>query len=112
MENGEAEVVEGKVMKLKKGDEVKVIRGKDKGKTGKIEKVVSTKVLIANVNQYKRHLKKRSERQQSKIITITKPLPIYNVSLICPECKLPTRVGFKVEGDQKLRICKKCSKTV
>jgi len=100
-------------MKLKKGDEVKVIRGKDKGKTGKIERVVSkTKVLIANVNQYKKHLKRRSEKQQSKIITITKPLSIYNVSLICPACKLPTRVGFRVEGDQKIRICKKCEKTV
>ncbi|MEK7534215.1 MAG: 50S ribosomal protein L24 [Patescibacteria group bacterium] len=100
-------------MKLTKGDEVRVIKGKDKGKTGKIERVVSkTKVLIANVNQYKRHLKRRSEKQQSKIITITKPLPIYNVALICPECKLPTRVGFRVEGDQKIRICKKCEKTV
>lgn len=100
-------------MKLKKGDEVKVIRGKDKGKTGKIEKVFSkTKVLIANVNQYKRHLKRRSEKQPSEIITITKPLPIYNVSLICPECKLATRVGFKIERDQKTRICKKCGKVI
>jgi len=100
-------------MKLKKGDEVKVIRGKDKGKTGKIERVVSkTKVLIANVNQYKRHLKRRSEKQQSQIITITKPLPLYNVSLICPTCKLPTRVRFGIDGDQKIRICKKCEKAI
>ena len=100
-------------MKLKKGDEVKVIRGKDKGKTGKIEKVISkTKVLITNVNQYKRHLKKRSEKQPSEIITITKPLPIYNVFLICPTCKLATRVGFRTEGDQKIRICKKCKKAI
>lgn len=100
-------------MKLKKGDEVKVIRGKDKGKTGKIEKVISkTKVLITNVNQYKRHLKKRSEKQPSEIITITKPLPIYNVFLICPACKLATRVGFRAEGDQKIRICKKCKKAI
>lgn len=100
-------------MKLKKGDEVKVIRGKDKGKTGKIEKVISkTKVLVASVNQYKRHLKRRSEKQQSQIITITKPLPIYNVSLICPTCKLPTRVGFKIEGKEKIRICKRCGKVI
>lgn len=100
-------------MKLKKGDEVKVIRGKDKGKTGRIERVVSkTKVLIPNINQYKRHLKRKSEKQRSEIITITKPLPIYNVSLICPGCKLPTRVGLRVEGNQKIRICKKCAKTI
>lgn len=100
-------------MKLKKGDEVKVIRGKDKGKTGKIEKVISkTKVLVEDVNQYKRHLKRRSEKQQSQIITITKPLPIYNVSLICPTCKLPTRVGFRIEGKEKIRICKRCGKAI
>lgn len=100
-------------MKLKKGDEVKVIRGKDKGKTGKIEKVISkTKVLVEDVNQYKRHLKRRSEKQQSQIITITKPLPIYNVSLICPTCKLPTRVGFRIEAKEKIRICKRCGKAI
>lgn len=100
-------------MKLKKGDEVRVIRGKDKGKTGKIEKVISkTKVLVTDVNQYKRHLKRRSEKQQSQIITITKPLPVYNVSLICPTCKLPTRVGFRLEGKEKIRICKKCEKAI
>jgi len=100
-------------MKLRKGDLVKVIRGKDKGKTGKIEKVISkTKVSVANVNQYKRHLKRRSEKEQSQIITITKPLPIYNVSLICPVCKVPTRVGFRIEGEEKIRICKRCGKAI
>lgn len=100
-------------MKLKKGDEVKIIRGKDKGKTGKIDKFFGkTHILIANVNQYKRHLKKRSEKQPSEIITITKPLPIYNVSLICPECRQPTRVGFMIEADSKIRICKRCGKAI
>ena len=99
-------------MKIKKGDEVKVIRGKDKGKVGKIEKVLSkTKVLIENVNQYKRHVKKR-EKQQSEIITIIKPLPIYNVMLVCPQCKAITKVGFKAMDDQKIRICKSCGKTI
>lgn len=100
-------------MKLKKGDEVKVIRGKDKGKSGKIEKVLSgAKVLIANVNQYKRHLKKSAERQKSEILTITKPISLSNVILICPMCKKQTRVGFKIEGNEKIRICKKCGKVL
>lgn len=100
-------------MKLKKGDLVKVIRGKDKGRIGTIEKVIGkAKVLIPNVNQYKRHFKKRLQSQKSEIITITKPLSLYNVHLICPLCKKTTRVGFEVVGDEKSRICKKCKKQI
>ena len=100
-------------MKLKKGDEVKVIRGKDKGKTGSIEKVFGkTKVLISNVNQYKRHVKKKTEREKSDIVTITKPIFLYNVCLICPECKKQTKVGYKIIDEKKVRVCKKCSKLI
>lgn len=100
-------------MKFRKGDTVKVIKGKDKGKTDKIEKILGQdKVLIANVNQYKRHLKARSQKQPSEIVTITKPISIANVAFICSQCHLTARIGFKIENDNKLRICKKCGKTV
>lgn len=101
-------------MKFKKGDEVRVIRGKDKGKTGKIDKVLSkeNKVLVFGVNQYKRHMKAKSQNQPSEIITITKPLPVPNLILVCPKCHLQTRVGFLMENDKKLRICKKCKQVV
>ncbi|MBI2028176.1 MAG: 50S ribosomal protein L24 [Candidatus Levybacteria bacterium] len=101
-------------MKLKKGDNVKVVLGKDKGRIAKIEKVFSKtgKVLVTGVNQYKRHLKARSQSQRSEIITITKPLPLQNVSLICPNCKKLTRVGFKIEADKKIRVCRKCKKEI
>lgn len=101
-------------MKLKKGDNVKVILGKDKGKTGKIEKVLSKvqKVIVTGINQYKRHLKARSQKEPSQIVTLTKPLPVYNVALICPHCKLQTRVGFKIEKNKKIRICRKCEKSL
>ena len=97
-------------MKLKKGDLVKIIKGKDKGKEGKIEKTFPKvdKVLINNVNQFKRHLKARSQNQPSEIVTLTKPLPVTNVSLICPKCHLLTRVGYSEEKNKKTRICKKC----
>lgn len=97
-------------MKFKKGDEVKVVRGKDKGKTGKIEKVFPklNKVLVHNVNQFKRHLKKRSESEPSEIVTLTKPLIVTNVALLCPKCHLTTRVGYKIEKNNKVRICSKC----
>jgi large subunit ribosomal protein L24 len=99
-----------KITKFKKGDEVMVVSGKDSGKKGKIEKIFSktNKVLVSGVNLYKRHLKARSQKQPSEIITITKPLPVPNVILICPKCHLKTRTGFKIEKTEKKRICKKC----
>lgn len=101
-------------MKLIKGDSVKVVAGKDKGKIGKIIRVYAKdgRVLVENVNQYKRHLKKRSQNEQSQIITLTKPLPVSNVSLICPKCNRLTRVSFKTEKGKKTRICKKCKKEI
>lgn len=101
-------------MKLKKGDNVKVIRGKDKGKTGKIDKVFpkKDKVLIANVNLFKRHLKARSQGQPSEIVTLTKPLYEENVILVCPKCHKETRVGYKIEKQIKSRICKKCKSEI
>ena len=101
-------------MKLKKGDNVKVVSGKDKGKTGKIEKVFGKieKVLVTGVNQYKRHLKSRSQNQPSEIVTITKPLPLQNVALICPNCKVQTRIGFELTKNGKIRVCAKCNKKI
>lgn len=101
-------------MKLRKGDEVKVVRGKDKGKTGKIEKVFSqvSKVVVEGANQYKRHMKAKSQNQQSEIITITKPLPVANVQLLCPKCHVLTRVGFMIESGKKKRICRKCEQAL
>ena len=97
-------------MKLKKGDLIKVIRGKDKGKEGKIEKTFPkvNRVLVNNVNQFKRHLKARSQNQPSEIVTLTKPITVTNVSLICPKCHLQTRIGYRNEKDKKVRICRKC----
>lgn len=101
-------------MKIKSGDEVKIKRGKDSGKTGKVTKVFAKdkKVLIDGVNQYKRHVKARTQTQKSEIITITKPLPLENVSFICPKCKKESRIGYKVEKGTKVRICRKCGKEV
>ncbi|MBI2074394.1 MAG: 50S ribosomal protein L24 [Candidatus Levybacteria bacterium] len=101
-------------MKLKKGDEIKVTRGKDRGKTGKVEEVLpkDNKILVTGVNQYKRHLKARSQGQKSEIVTITKPLPVSNVQLVCPKCHLPTRVKFSLQNDNKLRACKKCDQII
>ncbi|HUQ85609.1 MAG TPA: 50S ribosomal protein L24 [Candidatus Limnocylindrales bacterium] len=101
-------------MKLIKGDIVKVVAGKDSGKTGKIERTDSKKgrVLVEGVNQYKRHIKAKMAGQKSEIITITKSLPVSNVALLCPKCKKQTRIGYKVLKEGKSRICKKCNKEI
>jgi large subunit ribosomal protein L24 len=101
-------------MKLKKGDLVKIVSGKDKSKTGKIEMVLPKieKVLVTGVNQYKRHMKARAQGQSSEIVTITKPLSSQNVALICPHCKLQTRIGFRLEKNDKIRVCRKCDKKI
>lgn len=97
-------------MKLKKGDEVIILSGKDKNKKGKIDKVdhKNETVLLAGLNQFKRHLKKRDERNTGGIINFSRPLPAAKVALVCPKCGKPTRVGFIMNAKQKERICKKC----
>lgn len=97
------------MFKFKKGDEVLVTAGKDKGKKGKIEKVLPKehKVIVAQVNLYKRH-RKVSRNQPAGIYEITRPLPVANVALICPKCLKPTRVAFIIDGNTKSRLCKKC----
>lgn len=101
-------------MKIKKGDEVKVLVGKDKGKTGKVEKVLrkTQEVLVSGVNQFKRHVKARSEREKSEVKTIIKPLAVSKIALVCPKCHKPTRVGYMVQKDEKKRMCRKCKKVI
>ncbi|MBI2595913.1 50S ribosomal protein L24 [Candidatus Daviesbacteria bacterium] len=98
--------------KIRKGDKVKILLGKDRGKTGAIEKVLvqKSRVLVSGVNLVKRHVKKQGTIEGG-IIDIAKPVNISNVMLICPSCNLPTRVGFKI-GAEKARICKKCKKEI
>ncbi len=95
-------------MKIKKGDLVIIKKGKDKGKTGKVEKVFAKteKLLVEGINQYKRHLKARQQGQKSEIITITKPLSVANVALVDPKTNKPSRVGYKMEKGAKVRISK------
>jgi large subunit ribosomal protein L24 len=97
-------------MKLKKGDTVKISIGKDAGKTASIEKIIPKKnmVLLGGVNQFKRHIKAKMPGQKSEIVTITKPLHTANVQFMCPKCKKPSRIGYKILKDDKTRICRSC----
>jgi large subunit ribosomal protein L24 len=98
-------------MKLKKGDTVLIISGKDRGKKGKIIKVFPKdfKILVEGVNLKKKHLKPRREGEKGQIVQIPAPFPASKAKLICPKCSLAVRVGWKIEKNgEKFRICKKC----
>jgi len=101
-------------MKIKKGDTIIVTGGKDRGRTGKVEQVLPKEaaVLVAGLNMYKRHLKKRDEKHPGGIIDFPMPLPIARVALVCSQCGKPTRVGYIVAKGEKVRICKKCKQNV
>lgn len=101
-------------MKLKKGDKVTVITGKDKGQEGTIERTYkkSNKVLIPTVNMYKKHVKKNEQMPQGGVVDLPRPLGVSKVMLICSKCNKPTRIGYKIEGDKKQRICKKCQSII
>lgn len=100
--------------KIKKGDTVQVLLGKDRGRSGKVERVLAKegKILVGDINVYKRHIGKKVTGQEGQILSLIKPLNISNVALICPNCNKATRVGFKYDGDIKMRICKKCGKEI
>jgi len=100
--------------KLKKGDLVKVIAGKDKGKTGKIISFVPKKnrVIVEGVRIVKKHVK-ASQTTKGGIIEKEAPIDISNVMLVCPHCKKPTRISSKFLDDgTKVRVCKKCHETI
>jgi LSU ribosomal protein L24P len=97
--------------KLKTGDDVFVITGKDKGKSGKILKVFpkEERAIVEGINKIKKHLKPTPRNPQGGIIEIFGKIHISNLMLICPKCKRPTRVGIKIlEDKRKIRYCKKC----
>lgn len=101
-------------MKLKKGDTVIVTTGKDKGRKGKVETTFPKDgtIIVAGINVFKRHMKKRDEKKPSSIIDITKPINISKVALVCPKCNQPTRVGYVVVKSEKIRICRKCEQKI
>ncbi|MBP5402682.1 MAG: 50S ribosomal protein L24 [Treponema sp.] len=98
-----------KKFKIRKDDTVQVIAGKDKGKTGNVVRVIPGKnaVIVSGVNIVKKAMRKRSQQDQGGIAEIEAPLNISNVAIVCKKCG-PTRIGYKLDGDKKVRVCRKC----
>ena len=97
-------------MKVKKNDTVLVISGKDAGKTAKVLVAIpkTNRVVVDGVNVQKKHKKARSAQDVSQIVSQSGAIDASNVMVVCPSCGKPTRVGYKIEGDKKARVCKKC----
>ncbi|HAA9346460.1 TPA_asm: 50S ribosomal protein L24 [Listeria monocytogenes] len=101
-------------MHIKKGDKVKVITGKDKGKSGKVLAAFPKKdrVLIEGINMVKKHTKPSNVNPQGGILNVEAPIHVSNVMLIDPKTGEPTRVGYEVKGDKKVRVAKKSGEVI
>ena len=102
-------------LRIRKGDEVVVIAGRDRGKRGKVQEVdgASRTVIVAGVNIGKRHTKPNpSKNQKGGIIDQPMALALGKVMVICPHCGEATRVAHRMEEDTKERICKRCGESI
>ncbi len=105
-------------MKIKKNDLVIMIAGKDKGRKGKILKAFpkQKKVIVEGLNLLKKHVRPKKQGEKGQVIEFPRAVDVSNVKLICPKCKKPTRIGYKIvesknpknKRNTKYRICKRC----
>jgi len=98
------------MLKIKKGDTVKVLSGNDKGKTGEVLEVIpkTEKIIVKGINVRKKHVKARKQGEESGILSIECAIHSSKVNVVCPKCNKPTRIGYVVEKDEKVRVCKRC----
>jgi len=101
-------------MKIKKGDQILIINGKDKGEKGKVLKVMpkENKVVVEGLNLRKKHVKPKKKGESGQVVEFPAPMDASNLKLICPGCGDPTRVGYRVEENNKVRVCKKCGQEI
>ncbi len=101
-------------MRIRKGDQIQIIAGKDRGKSGKVLRVISenSKIVVEGLNLMKKHMKPKKSGEKGQRLEIPSPISISNVMLVCPKCGKLTRVGFEISKESKLRICKKCKSEV
>jgi large subunit ribosomal protein L24 len=98
-------------MKLRKGDRVRVLSGKDVGREGEITRVFpeQNRVIVDGVNVAKKHQRATKATMQGGIIDKDMPVHASNLAILCATCG-PTRIGYRFEGSDKIRVCRKCGK--
>jgi len=101
-------------MEIKSGDTVSIIAGKDKNKTGKVTKVFpkTNKIIIEGLNLIKKHIRPKKQGERGQRVEIPQPINISNIQIVCPKCKKTTRIGHRILGNSKVRICKKCGQEI
>jgi len=100
--------------RIKKNDLVMVIKGREKGKSGRVLKVLpeKEKVIIEKINFIKRHTRPHGQQRRGGILEKEAPLHVSKVMPLCEKCNKPARIGYRViEGDKKVRFCRKCEET-
>ncbi len=103
------------MFKIRKGDIVQAIKGKDRGKKGKVIEVLSTKgrALVEGINMVKKHKRQTRQDQKGGIVSVELPLQISNLMVVCKHCSRPSRIGFQVAKDgTKSRVCKACKEVL
>jgi len=101
-------------MKIKKGDNVLIISGKDSGKTGKVLKSFpkDAKVLVEGINIATKAVRPKRQGEKGQLVKMPFPMDISNVKFICPKCGKAVRIGYSLKGKDKTRICKKCEQSI
>lgn len=102
------------MLKIKKGDTVQVLSGNDKGKKGEVLEVIPStqKIIVKGVNIRKKHVKARKAGEEAGIIPVECAIHMSKVNVVCPKCGKASRIGFKIEKDQKVRVCKRCNTVI
>ncbi len=102
------------MLKIKKGDTVKVLSGNDKGKTGEVLEVMpkTQKVVVKGINMKTKHVKPRRQGEEGGIITREFPIHMCKLSVVCPKCGKAVRIGFEMDKDNKVRVCKSCGEKI
>jgi len=101
-------------MKIKKGDTVIILSGKDSGKNGKVERVFvkKDKVVVSGLNQLKKSVKPSKKHPKGGIISVDSPINISNIMLLCPNCGKKTKTKMEIKNNKKNRICIKCNNPI
>lgn len=101
---------------IRKDDNVEILAGKDKGKRGTIVRVFEKngkgRVIVSGCNIVKKAMKRKSQQDAGGIAEVEAPLDISNVGIVCKKCGRPVRIGYKLDGDKKVRVCRKCGETL
>ena len=100
--------------KIKKGDLVVMLAGKDRGKKGKVLKVIPKegKIIVEGLNLVKKHQRPKRMGEKGEIVLVPRAVDISNVALFCSTCGRKTRAGYQFSGEEKIRICKKCRQPI